>query len=539
MSPHYPATTIAEHAYHAIKKIDRAQLFTVVTLKNGATTSISENNHYFEREKTMKSRPLVLFVVVVVFSMVALESFSASMPRRVTLSIDHAYKNSSFPAGYRLSSDSSEQIPLDRETIAVEEPVGTEITLTILNTNPVLYIYSKGEASQEQTANVKALEQFSEALKSFGQIRGKEKSVTPEDIRIGAQTRSTDAQGKCTVGLTVEGIDITRLDQNLILLFEVDKALRESIGLTTKNGGFEFTKAKAHLAGKNVKATLIALKANFEHLSRIILPAATGKKIKYEGCDGAKIFKDEEIEFYRLNSSPLIKGDLVSLVERLNFIVSERAEILQYVTLALDLVSAIDAAGEMRSVTTIAVNPAINVIQPFTIAKNEKFSVFLDASTKAEQSTRTGVGTYKVVVSPEDAFELSIAAGAIYSFVKNPEYKVSQQGGNLIVSQSSNDYNKLSAVVALNITPRKWQGQVFQPHVQVGIAPDSDNLALLVGAGFHTLQNLSFTLGALYQRTTRLKDGLSVGQTISSADQLQTEKVFKAGLYLGISYDIK
>ncbi|MFN0317025.1 MAG: hypothetical protein ACKVQA_18550, partial [Burkholderiales bacterium] len=145
-------------------------------------------------------RTLMLSVLGMVLSIISLDSFSATIPRRVTLSVDHADIESDAPVSYLLSTEKSQKpISLHTEEIRVEEPVDSEITLEILHPNQILYIYTKGEISREKTSTSDSLDQFTKTLQSFGKSAIDQKKALP----LGAPTeikatRQTPAGTKCT-----------------------------------------------------------------------------------------------------------------------------------------------------------------------------------------------------------------------------------------------------------------------------------------------------------------------------------------------------
>jgi hypothetical protein len=148
-------------------------------------------------------------------------------------------------------------------------------------------------------------------------------------------------------------------------------------------------------------------------------------------------------------------------------------------------------------------------------------------------------GDRSVLIEPDDRYSVSVAPGIFYSFVKAPKFAASQKGGQLVISQTTNDDNAISGMVALNVTLKELAGHSFTPVIQFGAAPDKDKLAFVLGAGFTSTTNISLTMGIVYQKTNQLQSGLSVGQVISSPNDLVTETRFKTGFYISSSYEFK
>jgi opacity protein-like surface antigen len=188
----------------------------------------------------------------------------------------------------------------------------------------------------------------------------------------------------------------------------------------------------------------------------------------------------------------------------------------------------------LKSETFDAANGKVITIE---VKANTTYVAFLPDSAKKIQQAR--LGKYKVSVAPHESWHLSVSGGAIYSFVKNPSYSVQTTNNLLAISQTANDYNKVSGAVALNATPDIWFGEYFQPHLQIGIAPDSSKLAFLLGGGFTAGSIADLSFGAIYQKTTVLGAGLSVGQTVSTTQALKTSTEFKTGFYVGFGIKVK
>jgi hypothetical protein len=177
--------------------------------------------------------------------------------------------------------------------------------------------------------------------------------------------------------------------------------------------------------------------------------------------------------------------------------------------------------------------------QKITISKNEQFAAYYSDSTKTFASDSSRVGDVTISVGAFSSWHPAIAAGAIYSFVKTQKFSaVSNSSGGLVVGATTSNYAAVSGLVALNLTQDKYVDQPVQPFYQVGIAPDSKNLAFTLGGGLQLFGDTVISAGLIYQKIDTLASGLSVGGTLANTSALKTDSTFKTGVYIGLSYNL-
>jgi hypothetical protein len=177
--------------------------------------------------------------------------------------------------------------------------------------------------------------------------------------------------------------------------------------------------------------------------------------------------------------------------------------------------------------------------QKITISKNQEFAAYYSESTKAFATDASRVGDLTISAGAFSAWHPAIAAGAIYSFVKTQKFSaMSNSSGGLVVGASTSNYAAVSGLVALNLTHDKYVDQPVQPFFQVGIAPDSKNLAFTLGAGLKLFGDAVISAGVIYQKIDTLASGLTVGGPLASTSALKTDSAFKTGVYIGLSYNV-
>lgn len=171
------------------------------------------------------------------------------------------------------------------------------------------------------------------------------------------------------------------------------------------------------------------------------------------------------------------------------------------------------------------------------IAENQPIEIEITKSTFYPEGLTTErlLGKFTITVSPESRARIAtLAPAAVYSFVRDPSFTAKASGTQFVVAKTENPYKELSIAAMLLVEPNAWDLGAVSLGFQLGASPQKDPGLFL---GFSLRANNLFTFGAgvAFQQVTRLKEGLSVGQTIASQDLLKTEKEFKEGLYIHLT----
>ena len=112
---------------------------------------------------------------------------------------------------------------------------------------------------------------------------------------------------------------------------------------------------------------------------------------------------------------------------------------------------------------------------------------------------------------------------------------MSGTGSNLKIVEKTSDYTAYNVAAMLTMTPLAWAEPTFGGHVQLGVTPKKDEIALYLGAGIDLQQMISIGIGVVAQQVQVLGPGLSVGQAVDSADALKTDRRFRLGPYLHLT----
>jgi len=148
-------------------------------------------------------------------------------------------------------------------------------------------------------------------------------------------------------------------------------------------------------------------------------------------------------------------------------------------------------------------------------------------------------GSLTVDVVRRNWIEPRLGVGVIYSFVENPDYTTVQDTGTgtFKITEKTNEYNEFSGAVALNLYFQYFAKQAVDPFIQIGYSPGKDSQGFLLGIGATLYKKLNLAGGLIYQETSVLGGGQSVGDELAADTDLKVDTEFKSGLYLQFGLD--
>ncbi|MDH3348053.1 MAG: hypothetical protein OEM02_08135 [Desulfobulbaceae bacterium] len=211
-------------------------------------------------------------------------------------------------------------------------------------------------------------------------------------------------------------------------------------------------------------------------------------------------------------------------------------------------VAAVKSAGQGSEIAVIELNDIrLQSELAITVGRNSSLDSYFTPATRAIQDAN--IGTLKIVFKRETFVRLMMSAGAVYSFVDDIEYKVQEDAaGNRTVGEKSDNYTAVSGAVMLNIIPERLFENNFEPFLQVGVSPDSDNLGVLLGLGFsiypfstqsgEVRRSMTVSGGVIMQQVESLEGGLYVGAPLVRHDDLKTKDGWESGFYIQFGVDI-
>jgi hypothetical protein len=194
---------------------------------------------------------------------------------------------------------------------------------------------------------------------------------------------------------------------------------------------------------------------------------------------------------------------------------------------------------------TVASGSDIVVIDYDTLT-DRRYSVIIDTAPMPEDYRAKAVtsiadnhvakGTFRFVDTPFHNVHLTAGPALVYSLVRKPEFFADKAGEDLVIRKKPEE--KVSGAqlgMMLNITPRAWDDPFFGAGFEMGISTGGDNFAACFGGGINFKHAFSVGVGAIVEKVDRLAGTLSVGQAITTAADLKTDKHYKAGAYFHIT----
>jgi hypothetical protein len=131
-----------------------------------------------------------------------------------------------------------------------------------------------------------------------------------------------------------------------------------------------------------------------------------------------------------------------------------------------------------------------------------------------------------------DAVQIGVGGAMVYSFVKSHKFEAKplSGGGFKVTDTQDSDHTGTDVAAMLTIVPNSWADSDFHPLFEIGVSPQK-NLGIFAGLGLTFNSTFSFGAGVAFQQVDELK-GLKVGDPLSNAADLKTEKRFATGVYL-------
>jgi hypothetical protein len=404
--------------------------------------------------------------------------------------------------------------PLDGEISVFLEPRHTA-RFAIADPIPALFSYSLELKEPVPTANFTVAVEFLKAIKGFG--------GPPSQVKL----LGASVQPGCP--FRYAGVDLCVLRANAAKLFAFEQDARTALA-----NAMAFDYAAVAQSKRELHESAPALLMLRQDLAKV---DAEDLRATTQGAPASISLKDLRTQLLAA-AAPAFPAQFDAL-DTATALIPRRADISQAATFALDFIVEYDKTfvklplGKRQDY-----DPANDQPVELTVAANNKFADVFPPGTEDFQRARAG--TYKLTVKPRERLSLSIGAGLMYSFVRDPEFSVAEDdAGQLTIAKKEDDYAEFDGAVVLNVTSADLRLFGAHPFVQLGISPSSDNLAILVGAGLQLFDRGAISLGAIYQRVNRLAPGLAEGDVISAPEELVTKTEFKSGLYLMLSVSLK
>lgn len=409
--------------------------------------------------------------------------------------------------------------------------------------NPVLFTYSVGELKTTPLADVAAMDALAAAIGEFAKVAAATqgvrltKGVVPA---VAGDARKNEEPCDRLAVASLNGINPADLQKEIQDLREQYERIPAIIQVTHDPNNSLLSDETRNLSAKLTKAPKV--RALLKSLDNYAAARMTGGPIPYElerrdGSTVSGVIQGTELSV----EDSCLRGALRPILGNLDFI-ANRSDKLAAMLDALEALStALQGVGETTTAATLHYDSKSRREQPLTIGANATFAKFFSPATKQFAADPKKVGTISINVEPQLDLRIQVAPGVIYSFVKQPKFAAEKNdAGAFTIQQTESNYAAADAIVAVNITRDKYVRENVRPFVQIGVRPKKDELAFVLGGGIalDDANKAVLSFGAIYQERKKLAPGLSVGGTLTSADDLKTDTEFKVGFYVGVSYNL-
>lgn len=465
------------------------------------------------------------------------------------------------------SKDSGAPLPAKKNYQFRERP-DTSVRFTWCNPNPVLFLYEDSVGTPRLTTNAESLKKFAEALSKLSVQLPKSTSTstpTPAPTPAPAPAKGRSKNDKPVVldkpvvadpcsapkgEFEIKGTDVSQIIKDLNELGRISTTeIPQQIDLSRE----ENYRNKYASSLQNLKKILQKAGTSLDAIVGLSVPSTASVDVKM--CPPGKSRATTQITLTASSFNDIdraindnVKNNAFSdedatwartILGALRDVRASSAEVRELQSAVSSVLDDLDRVGLHKDFgSAVVVSPNAVIPQTIRLKANEQHKAFFSPGALKAQE-RAALSERTIDILPDDEFVITPSIGLIYSFVKQRSYSAVTRNGQLVLAETDSDYNAVSGVFAFNVTRHVWARRAFAPSLQFGIVPSSDKFALLLGLGFTSTTNVSFFLGAVFQRVEVLGSGLQVGQSLASADEIQRRNEFRTGLYMSLSYEFK
>lgn len=436
---------------------------------------------------------------------------------------------------------------------------GESVSVVVQDPNPLIFTYDWTKKPGEETTDFKNAKAFAAVLKSFGTtLEGLVPEATEEagdvDENIAADAEDAGARVLVIAPNSARVLDLTGMSKK-----ERRKTLasflREELGITPaflsaaskrlKDLGDyldDFDKialasvaesAETFEAEKDRAATIlksvVAARQDLQTIKNYHLRLATG--------DIAEILKKAGLTLEDVDSSSFSPDDVNATLRTLA-ISSEQEDLKKSIDAAEDLANRVKKVNEPLFLGELAFNATQTDPALLKVGTTESFD---DLPAKARQTilkaSGAQAGEFAFIAAPYSPVTFGMGPTMIYSFTERPKYETRAEGDKfrIVRTDEGDDLAGFDIGAMLTLTPTAWRNEIFEPQIQIGIAPGDENVGIFGGVGFVLYRNVTLGGGIAYERVEELVPGLRERDLLNAADELKTSEQFKTGFYLNLS----
>lgn len=439
---------------------------------------------------------------------------------------------------------------------------GESVAVYVQDPNPLIFTYDWTKKPGQETTDFQNAKAFAAVLKTFSaalkgalpQAEADANTLTETLAKPTAPLTTNESRVLVVAPTTARILDLTGMSREQKRI-TVSSLLREELGITpafldaTSNQlndlgdylerygeialasvtesatTFESEKAKAAVTQKAAKNARDALDTIKKYHLRLAAGDIT-ESLKKVGLTQADI------------DAGSFSPDDVNTTLRTLVISSEQDDLKKSIDGAEDLANRVRKVNEPLLLGELAFDATKTDPAVLKIGTTESFE---DLAAKTRQSILTASGAkpgeYGFTATPYSPVTFGMGPTMIYSFTERPKYEARAEGTEfrIVRTDEGDELSGFEVGAMLTLTPTGWRNEIFEPHLQLGIAPGDDNFGLFTGLGFVLYRNVSLGGGIAYERVEQLVPGLRERDTIETADELKTSKQFETGFYLNLS----
>ncbi len=429
---------------------------------------------------------------------------------------------------------------------------GESVVVYVQDRNPLIYTYKWTKKDGVDTTDFKNASAFVAVLETFAGALGAVPQTDPvEEVQNQADRMDRLAMNADTAGERAAATDRRAAADRL---GSVADNARARVGLTE---GF----------WSESKSNIDELKKYLESYPKIALASITDSDQAFatHKTRADEILKAVEAARTNLKTATdyrnlLASGEFAKMLKAanadtqtmLNDIIGT-VQTLAVVTQMGEITKAIDAAEDLANRVKVVNTPLRLGELSFVATKTDpadleiKYTEAFDALSGAQrkpviEASDAKPGTYEFVASPYSPVTLGLGPTMVYSFTERPTYEAQATTDGkfrIVRTDEGDDISGFDLGAMLTLTPTSWRNEIFEPHVQVGIAPGDDNTGIFAGVGFTFYRNVSLGGGISFERIEQLVPALHEGDLLTTADELKTSKQFDTGFYLNLSMTFK
>ena len=404
-----------------------------------------------------------------------------------------------------------------------------EVVFAVKDPNPLLYAYKLKEAKTEENPDFKSLVDLAKELEKLAGGLG----ASPMNNLVAPQNASTALKGLTQMS------DACAKETDPTKKFFCEQALKKALDSLVSPSDpcadpkLDEDKVRCRLPAllREVRAqadTVPELTAQSFGDSEHVKAAVTGWQLA-ETRKQLRSLRDSTDRV--LTTLALDSADTASKASFLLWKDSERdaADVLDKLDAFAALVKKLGIRQELHEVKEL--DPALLNHVTVSIEPDAKnFPAGLDKSLRK-------TGDFHFLLRPYSAVKWSVGPAAVYSFVRDPEFKAVADGDKFKIEKTQDEFRKFAVGAMLTLAPRALDWGNLALTFNVGVTGEK-KLGFLLGTSLSAGPLFTLGGGVAFQQAHRLSASQTVGQQLDKAEDLKIDDRFKSGLYIFLAVKV-